>query len=77
MGNDFPSTSQAEIINVVDEKRVIPKTKEELVTDWLIAHPEDMEKTGRELESNLLEGIKISYKTWNEVKKKVRVTLGK
>jgi len=74
---DFPSISQVIETVLDEEKRVIAKTKDELAVEWFLAHPEDMEKTGRELEAVLLEGMKLSYKTWNESKKKVRASLGK
>lgn len=35
---------------------------------WLRDHPEAREQSGRELEGN---GLGISYKTWNEAKKRI------
>jgi hypothetical protein len=68
LGNDFP-TSQA----VVEAEKVATPSKVELAKAWLIAHPGDMDKTGRELEQDARpEGVKISYRTWNDVKKELQ-----
>lgn len=61
LGNDFPSISQA-------QPAPIP-SKVELVKQWFKDHPEDLHHTGRYLEEQVKpQGVKISYKTWNQVK---------
>jgi hypothetical protein len=48
-----------------------PSPKLEYAIQWLKAHPEDMLVPGRELEARVtMNGEKISYKWWNEAKKK-------
>ncbi len=74
---DLESTFQEPVAEVVEEKviveevQVVPKKKDEMIREWFEVHPKDLKKTGRELESNLLNGVKISHKTWNDIKKKV------
>ncbi len=62
---------------MVEEVQVVAKSKDEMIREWFEAHPEDLKKTGRELETNLIDGVKITYKTWNDTKKKVLENLGK
>lgn len=63
LGKHFP-TSQA----------VATPSKMELAIQWLKANPEDMKLTGRDLEAlRMPQGVKISYRTWNDAKKDVGV----
>ena len=60
LGTDFPA-SQAPLPIL---------SKWELVEKWFAEHPEDRERTGRDLERSVNPmGITVSYKTWNNVKK--------
>lgn len=51
------------------DKIAVP-SKEELAREWFHDHPDDKSKTGRELQDMCLpQGVRISYVTWNKVKK--------
>lgn len=65
------SKERKELINTPVEKRIIkPRTSVKLdqATQWLLDHPEFLISSGRVLENN---GLGISYKTWNEAKKRI------
>lgn len=76
MGSTSQTLPKQETVTI-EEIQVVPKSREEMIREWFRDHPEDLEKTGRELENILLDGVKITYKTWNTIKKKVVEEFGK
>ena len=46
--------------------------KLDFAVKWLQMHPEDVARSGRDLETNvLMDGDTVSYKTWNKAKKEL------
>lgn len=63
VGNAFPSIPSPAF-------PVATPSKLELAKRWLIDHPLDIDKAGRDLEKDAQpQGVKISYRTWNDAKK--------
>lgn len=72
VGSAWEATSQtSQTVQGVPEPVPTP-SKKELVRQWFRDHPEDADKPGRELEKIAPMGVKITYKTWNDVKKELK-----
>lgn len=53
-------------------ERIAAPSKMQLAIEWLKAHPEDMNMTGRDLKQQRKPaGVEISHKTWNDAKKQI------
>lgn len=66
--NDLPNP----LTKLTSSIEVATPSKEELARQWFAEHPDDSQRPGRELqESCLPAGVRISYVTWNKVKKEL------
>lgn len=74
-----PTTNPTEILSynvgLAEEitKITIPNSKIEIATEWLRTHQKDRDRSGKELESDVMpHGIRINRTYWNDAKRIIR-----